>query len=484
MHKRLVFNIIAKIIVIAAFFMMTALFWAFKDNPHSLEVKAFIETISLMLVFSGSILYASKVEEVEFSSLNAKDGLAIVGLSWIILSAFGALPFEISQVVPNYTAAFFETVSGFTTTGSTVFTDIEVLPRGILFWRSMTHWLGGMGIIVLFLALLPTLSQNAFRMFKAESPGVSVERIAPTMKETAQKLWAVYFILSVLETIFLMLGGMSFFEALCHTFGTMATGGFSTRNASIGAFSPYIQWIVTIFMFLAGTNFILHYYAMRGRLKFYLKSEEFLYYLLLIISLTGIFTATLKTCNISTSPFREAAFQVVSILTTTGYCTANFDMWPQALRLSLVLIMFIGGCGGSTGGGMKVIRFFISLKVAFRAITQSVYPNAILPIRFDTKPCSDRLIIGVVSFFMIFVVLFACGTLAISITEQCDLVSAASASIACLSNIGPGLEKVGAIQNYAWISASGKWVLIFLMLAGRLELYSILILFLPSTWKK
>ena len=384
----------------------------------------------------------------------------------------------------SFTEAFFEIVSGFTTTGATIFTNIEGLPRGILFWRSLTHWLGGMGIIVLCLALLPAIGHNAFQLYKAEAPGVTVERIAPRIKETAKTLWGVYFTLSFMETGLLMLGGMPLFDALCHTFGTMATGGFSTKGASIGAYGAYVQWVVIVFMFLAGTNFMLNYLALKGRVKAFLKNEEFRYYFILLFSLITVFSLVLSQFSNSSSPIRDSAFQVVSILTTTGYCSADFDLWPNALRFTLVCLMFIGGCGGSTGGGMKVMRFFLSIKAAMRSIKQAILPNAVIPIKFNGTACSERVITGVLAYFIIFILLFFVGAIGLIVTEGCDIVTGFSASIAALGNIGPGLGKVGATQNYAWVTMPGKWILIFLMLAGRLELYSMLILFVPSTWKK
>lgn len=484
MHKRLVTNIILRILLLVCLFMTVALAWSVYDGTHEQETTAFMITIFLGLVVSCFFRLIFRVKLEEYKKLNAKDGLAIVGLSWICLSAFGALPLYLSQVVPTYTDALFEIISGFTTTGATVFVDIEALPRGILFWRSLTHWLGGMGIIVLYLALLPALGQNASQLYKAESPGITIERIEPSIKETAKILWTVYFLFTFLETVLLMIGGMTFFDALCHTFGTIATGGFSTQNTSIGGYSAYIQWVIITFMFFAGTNFILHYQALKGNIQAFFQSEEFRCYFFLIIVLVPIFALVLVKGTATDSPFRDAAFQVVAMLTTTGYTTVNFDAWPHVLRLGLVLLMFIGGCGGSTGGGMKVVRIFLSIKIALRSILRAIFPNAVLPVKFNTIPLPGRLIMGVLSYFVIFMLLFFLGAILFTMTESCDLVTAFSASIAALSNIGPGLGKVGATQNYAWVSMPGKWLLSFLMLAGRLELYSILILFLPTTWKK
>lgn len=484
MHKRLVLNIISRILLIVCFSMLIPLGWAVYDDSQSLEVEAFIITIFIGVALAGIFRLIFRAKKEEFDTLNTKDGLAIVGLSWICMSAFGALPFFLSGAVFSYTDAFFETASGFTTTGASIMTNIEALPRGILFWRSLTHWLGGMGIIVLFLALLPALGQTGFQMYKAEAPGLTAERIQPRVKETAKILWTVYFLLSFSETILLMFGGMPLFDALCHTFGTMATGGFSTKSTSIGYYNNYLQWVVILFMFFAGANFMLHYQALRGNIKAFFKSEEFRCYFFLLLGMIMVFSVVLKVENASSSPLREGAFQVVSILTTTGYSTANSDLWPHVLRFSLIILMFIGGCGGSTGGGMKIIRFFSAVKIAFRSVVQTLFPNAVLPIRFNGVPLSSKLIMSVLSYFVIYMILFFFGTIILTITEGCDLVTAFSAAIASLSNIGPGLAKVGATQNYAWVSIPGKWTLVFLMIAGRLELYSILILFVPATWKK
>jgi trk system potassium uptake protein TrkH len=418
--------------------------------------------------------------------MGAKDGLAIVGLSWIAVSLLGSLPFYLSGVTPTFTDAFFETASGFTTTGATILTWVEGQPRGVLFWRSLTHWLGGMGIIVLSVALLPAIGRGAYALYRAEAPGPTAERVRPRMKETAKTLWTVYFILSAVETLLLLAGGMPLYDALCHTFGTMATGGFSTKNASIMAYGSYIQWVIVGFMFLAGCNFILHYQGLRGKVKSYWRSEEFRVYLSIILVLIPLFTVILALYGegFSESTVRQSAFQIVSILTTTGYTTADFNLWPAFLKISLVCLMFVGGCAGSTGGGMKVVRVYIALKAAFKSILQAILPNAIMPLKVDSKPVSDTYVVRAAAYFIIYVFLFVLGTAVMTVTENTDLVTAFAASVACLSNIGPGLGQVGAAENYAWISPMGKWFLSFLMLAGRLELYSILILFVPDTWRK
>jgi trk system potassium uptake protein TrkH len=483
-HKRFVVNTVSRIVLIGSLLMILPLGWALYDDPHSREVFAFIATILSGIFFSWWLPWLFRKISDDYQRVTAKDGLAIVSLSWLAMSFLGAVPLFLSGATGTFTDALFEIVSGFTTTGASIFRDVESLPRGVLFWRSLTQWLGGVGIIVLYLALLPAFGQNFFQLFKAETPGITVERIEPRIKETAQILWIIYLVLSFVETVLLMLGGMPFFDALCHTFGTLSTGGFSTKNASIGAYSPYIQWVITIFMFLAGSNFILHYQAMNGNFKAYWRSEEFRYYAILIFILLFLFAGTLYWENVAGHPLRDAAFQIVSIITATGFCTANFDLWPNPLRFGLLILMFIGGCGGSTSGGMKVVRFFLSLKIAVRSIEQAVYPNAVLPIRFEGSPLSQRIVLDVASYCLIYMLIFFSGAVLFTVTESCDLVTALSASITSLSNVGPGLGRIGPMENFAWVSIPGKWLLTFLMLAGRLELYALLMLFLPTSWRK
>lgn len=486
MHKKLVLNIISRILLVISLIMLLPLAWAVLDDPASRETRAFVITIVLGIATVAVIRRIFPASGDDFDVMGAKDGLAIVGLSWVAVSLLGALPFYLSGVTPTFTDAFFETTSGFTTTGATILTWIEGQPRGILFWRSLTHWLGGMGIIVLSVALLPAMGRGAYALYRAEAPGPTAERVRPHIKETAKTLWTVYFILSAAETTLFLAGGMPLYDALCHTFGTMATGGFSTKNASIAAYGPYIQWVIVGFMFLAGCNFILHYKGLRGKVKSYGRSEEFRVYLSVTLVLIPFFAVVLALsgAGFSESTVRQSAFQVISILTTTGYTTADFNLWPAFLKISLIFLMFVGGCAGSTGGGMKVIRVYIAFKTAIRSIIQVILPNAIMPLKIDSKPVSDTYVVRAASYFIIYMFLFLFGTVVMTITENADLVTAFAASVACLSNIGPGLGKVGTVENYAWISPAGKWVLSFLMLAGRLELYSVLILFVPETWRK
>jgi trk system potassium uptake protein TrkH len=417
--------------------------------------------------------------------LRAREGFGIVTLGWIFFSLFGCLPFLISGAIPTLTDAFFETMSGFTTTGATILTDIEALPHGLLFWRSLTHWMGGMGIIVLSLAILPFLGVGGMQLFKAEVPGPVPDKLTPRITETAKILWGVYVIISALETILLMFGGLNLFEALCHTFGTMATGGFSTRTASIGSYNAYVQYVVIFFMLVAGTNFALHYQFLKKRISGYHRSKEFLFFIGLVIAGTlfiGIDNLLNHYHHLETA-FRNTLFQVTSILTTTGYGTADFEQWAFSSQFLLFMFMFIGGCAGSTGGGMKVIRLYILIKFVSAEVKRLLHPNAVIPVRVGNQVIPREIVTHVLGFLALMLGLFIIGVL-IMTRLGLDLVSAFGAVAATLGNIGPGLGSVGPADNYAHIPIAGKWILTFFMLAGRLEIYTVLIMLAPSFWKK
>ena len=418
--------------------------------------------------------------------LHTKEGFAIVTLGWFFFSIFGSLPFLISGYIPSFTNAFFETMSGFTTTGASILTDIEALPHGILFWRSLTHWIGGMGIIVLSIAILPFLGIGGMQLFKAEVPGPVADKLTPRITETAKILWGVYVLFSAVETGLLMLGGMNLFEALCHTFGTMATGGYSTKNASIGAYhSTYIDFVIIIFMIIAGTNFSIHYRFLKGDFKSYFKNQEFLVFIVIIglaTFLIGIDTFLNHYHSIGKT-LQKTLFQVVSILTTTGYGTADYEQWASSSQIILFLMMFIGGCAGSTGGGMKVVRVFVLMKFVFSEIVRLIHPHAVVSVRFGNKVIPREVLTNVMGFFILFVFLFTIGVIVMSAIGL-DMVTAFGSVAATLGNIGPGLGGVGPTDNYADIPAIGKWILSFFMLAGRLEIFTVIILFSPSFWKK
>lgn len=420
------------------------------------------------------------------AEVRAREGFAIVTLSWIAFSIFGCIPFLLSGHIGSITDAFFETMSGFTTTGATVLQDVEQLPYGLLFWRSLTHWLGGMGIIVLSLAILPFLGVGGMQLFKAEVPGPVPDKLTPRVTETAKILWVVYVAISGIEVILLLVGGMNLFESLCHTFGTMATGGFSTKNASIGQYgSAYIEYVITFFMLIAGTNFALHYRFLRGERKAYFTSNELRFFLGLIAGATVFIFGDilLRQAGGTEWAFRKSIFQVVAILTTTGYGTADYEQWSFTSQFLLFLFMFIGGCAGSTGGGMKVLRFYILIQMVRVEVKRLLHPSGVLPVRVGSTVVPREIVANIVGFFVLMIVLFITGVGVMTLLGL-DLISAFGAVIASLGNIGPGLGSVGPTDNYAHIPALGKWILAFFMLVGRLEIYTVLVLFAPSFWRK
>jgi trk system potassium uptake protein TrkH len=403
----------------------------------------------------------------------------------VVISLFGTLPFIISGTIPSFTNAFFETMSGFTTTGATILDDVESLPRSILFWRSLTHWIGGMGIIVLSVAILPFLGIGGMQLYMAEMPGVKKDKLRPRITDTAKRLWGIYVLLTFVETGFLMFGGMDLFESLCHAFGTVATGGFSTRNGSIAEFSPYIQYVITVFMILAGTNFTLHYLALHGKIKEVWKNEEFRKYLYLISGITVFIVAfmVVKYDGGFEESFRVTIFQVVSILSTTGYITSDYLVWPGNLWLLVFALMFIGGMAGSTGGGVKVVRQLLLFKNGAQELKRAIHPHGIIPVRLNHEAVSQDIIFKVMAFFQLYIVLLLLGAIVMALLGL-DFESAIGASIATIGNIGPGLGKVGPVGNYAFIPEIGKWFLAFMMLLGRLELFTILILLSKVFWTK
>jgi trk system potassium uptake protein TrkH len=419
--------------------------------------------------------------------LSLREGFAVVSFGWALFALFGALPYIFSGAIPSPLDAVFETMSGFTTTGSTILTDIEALPKSLLFWRALTHWLGGMGIIVLSLAILPMLGVGGMQLFKAEVPGPTADRLKPRIQDTAKLLWGVYLLLTAVEILLLMIGGMDFFDALCHSFATLATGGFSTRNASVAAYnSAYIDGVIVIFMFLAGVNFTLHLQALRGKLGDFFHNEELRFYTWITVSaivLVMIFNLTSGTYAGLATNLRYSAFQVVSILTTTGFGTADYELWPVVTQYVLVMLMFIGGCAGSTGGGMKVARVLLLLKHAQVQIFRLIHPRAVRLVKLGKRPVDNEVLAGVLGFFALYIGIFLIASLLLAISGM-DLVSGGAAVVACLSNIGPGLGSVGPIDNFAHVPAFGKAVLIVCMLMGRLELFTVLVLFFPSFWRK
>ncbi len=412
-----------------------------------------------------------------------KEGCITTALSWILLSFFGCLPFYLSGEIPSFTDALFETISGFTTTGASVLSDVEALSRCALFWRSFTHWIGGMGVLVFLLAVIPLSGGSHINLMRAESPGPSVGKLVPKIRYTAQILYVIYFAMTLIEILLLLAGGMPFFDALTTSFGTAGTGGFGIKNDSFVSYSPYLQWVVTIFMILFGVNFNAYFLVLFGKLKKALVIEEVRAYLaIILISTAIIFFNIVHTCASAFEALTHASFQVSSIITTTGFSSIDFDLWPQTARLVLILLMFIGACAGSTGGGIKVSRFIVLIKTIIKELNSYIHPKSIKKIKMDGKPIEHEVLRSTNVYFITFMIIFVASIFAISIDDK-DLVTNFTAVAATINNIGPGLELVGPTQNFGHFSCFSKYVLMFDMLAGRLELFPLLILFHPAAWK-
>jgi len=445
-------------------------------------VKAMVVT----LVAGAAVLLATRKNEA--ATMSHREGMAVVALGWAAAGFFGALPFCFSGQFASVTDCVFESFSGFTTTGASILHghQIEALPKGLLMWRSLTHWLGGMGIIVLSLAILPFLGLGGMQLYKAEVPGPTPDKLKPRIKDTAMTLWKVYVLFSLAETILLMLGGMDLFDGLCHTFGTMATGGFSTKGASIGHFdSVYIDVVIIVFMLIAGINFTLHYQMLRGRPLVMYKDPEFRFFAGVFLVFTAFATASTfgEVFDTLGQALRYSSFQVASILTTTGYGTHDYELWPALPQALLLFLMFLGGSAGSTGGGMKCMRIMLLMKNSYRELYKLVHPRAVTKLKLGGRIVSDDVMSGVWGYFVIFLGLYILSSFMVAATGV-DVLTSFAAVIAAMGNIGPGLGAVGPAENYAMIPAAAKWILAFDMVLGRLEIYTVIILFVPEFWRK
>ena len=479
MNYSMIFFIIGWVFIIEAALMAPSALVAVLYSERS--IWAFAAAIGLCLLLGVPLVRKQPANKVFY----AKEGCVTVALSWIVMSLMGALPFVFSGVIPSIVDAMFETVSGFTTTGASILKDVEVLPRCMLFWRSFTHWIGGMGVLVFLLCLLP-MSGGGYSMnlMKAESPGPSVSKLVPKVRSTAKLLYGLYVALSLLELALLLLGSMPLFDALCTTFGTAGTGGFGIKNSSIGEYSAYIQSIVTIFMILFGINFNVYFLLYMRKPKEALRCEEAGWYLAIIAVSTLIITVFIRNSfpDLVTA-FRHAAFQVGSIITTTGFSTVDFNVWPAVPRAILVLLMFIRACAGSTGGRIKASRIVLLFRTMPRAIGQIIHPHMVKKLKFEGRVVGQEVLRSVNAFMVAYVLIFAVSTLFVCL-DGFDLVTSFTAVAATLNNIGPGLEMVGPIGNFSCFSDLSKIVLIFDMLAGRLEIFPLLVLFFRDTWKK
>ncbi len=430
--------------------------------------------------------------------MNKREGYIVVAFGWIVMTLSGTLPYMFTEAIPSFTNAFFETISGYTTTGSTILNDIESLPEGILFWRSLTHWIGGMGIIVLAVAILPLLGIGGMQLFAAEAPGPSADKLHPRIADTAKRLWLIYFGYTAAETILLNVAGMSFFDAINHSMATLSTGGFSTKNASIAYWNgkPIIQYIIMLFMFLAGTNFVLSYFAFKGRVQKVIKDEEFKLYFQCIILFTIIasliiyFKADVTMSSINhpmvwgetESAIRHGMFQVLTIITTTGFVTADFTLWTPFLMVLFFGLMFLGGSAGSTAGGVKVVRHLMMIKNGFLEFKRTLHPNAILPVRYNKKAISGDIVFNILAFFILYMLSFIIGALVFSFLGL-SFESSVGVAASSLGNVGPALGNFGPVNNFYEMPEIGKWWASFLMLIGRLELFTVLILLTPFFWR-
>ena len=436
--------------------------------------------LALCLVL-GQLLTHKKPHNPSFY---AKEGFVTTALGWIVMSLFGCLPFLITGEIPSFVDALFETVSGFTTTGASILSDVEALSHCSLIWRSFTHWIGGMGVLVFLLAVLPMVGGSNMHLMKAESPGPSVGKLVPKVRFTAQILYQLYIVLTVLEFILLLLGRMSVFEALCTAFGTAGTGGFGVKNDSIASYSPYIQWVVTIFMILFGVNFNVYFFIYIRKLRDAARCEEMRWYLGIIAAATVLICANAYDTALTLEHnVRNSAFQVASIITTTGFATVNFDLWPELSRTILVMLMFCGACAGSTGGGLKVSRFVIAAKSLGNYISTFLHPRAVRKVKFEDKDVEPETLRAILVYFIAVVFIFAVSVLLVSL-DNFDQITNFTAVAATFNNIGPGLNAVGPTCNFAGFSAFAKCVMIFDMLAGRLEIFPLLMLLYPPLWRE
>ncbi len=482
MNYRMVFYLLGQMMRVEGVLMLLPLActWIYHEDT----LTAFLIPI-VLLIATGSVLTFKMPQKRD---IYAKEGFAVVGLSWILLSVFGAMPFLLSGTIPHFCDALFETASGFTTTGASILTNVEILPHSILFWRSFTHWIGGMGVLVFTLAVLPKSNERSVRLMhvmRAEIPGPVVGKLVSRVKSTARILYAMYIVLTLLETMLLLFGGMPLFDALCHSFGTAGTGGFSIWNDSVAHYhSAYVDGVVSVFMLLFSLNFNLYFLLLMRQVRPVVKNSELRWFL----SIVAIATAAIMidTRHLYSGVFqnlRYAFFQVMTVISTSGFSTTDFNKWPIFSKTVLMLLMFIGACAGSTGGGLKVGRVMLLVKTFLREVRLMLHPRSVHVIRTDGKRVDEETVRGAASFFITYMLLFSASVMLLAIFDNFDLITNFTAVTACINNIGPGLELVGPTGNYSLFTDASKLVLTFDMLAGRLELFPILMIFAPATWK-
>ncbi len=494
MNRRMILYMLGRIVQLEAVLMSTGLICAACYGEQRI-VGCFFVTIAAALIAGFFLTLIGKTKN---KVIFAKEGFVITALAWIVMSAVGAVPFVISGEIPNFIDAFFEVVSGFTTTGSSILRDVEAMSQGLLFWRSLTHWVGGMGVLVLVMAILPSDSGRSIHIMRAEMPGPIIGKLVPKVRSTAKVLYLIYIAITFIEVIFLLFGGMNLFESLVHTFGTAGTGGFGIKADSLGSYSPYCQWVITVFMLIFGINFNLYYLILVGKIKTVLKSDELWIYVTIVLG-----TVTLIAFNIfntvsgitnASDAIRHSAFQVAAIITTTGYSTVNFDMWPAFSKMIIFLLMFVGGCAGSTAGGLKLSRVIILFKHAKANLKQVLHSRSTQSVRFEGKPLERATVQSVTSYFSVYMLCLAAILFLISF-DNFSAISGAdapfsaiethiTAAVTCFNNVGPGFAAVGPSLSFADYSGFSKLILSFAMLLGRLEIYPILLLFSTGIWKK
>ena len=481
MNVKLLLHVLGAILLVEAAAMVPSLAIAIGYGEG--DAMAFVWTILLLNAVGAPMRLFVKAEQ---TNLRAREGFLAVSLSWVLLSVFGALPFVFSGVIPNFVDALFESVSGFTTTGATIMTQIEGQPHGVMFWRSFTHWIGGMGVLVLTLALLPQMSGRTSHLVRAESPGPTLSKIVPRMGDTAKILYLIYGVLTVIEFLLLMLAGMNAYDAAIHALGTAGTGGFSNYAASVGHFnSAWIDAIITLFMVLFGVNFVIYYKMLLRDWQDIRANEELRWFLAIFLGATAIITLTLlpEEGNLFTA-LRYSSFQVASIISTTGYATANYDLWPLTARMLILVLLFFGSCAGSTAGGMKICRIGMLSKQAIREVRHTIQPRKAMVVRFEGKAVDEGVLRQVATFACIYVALILLGGFLLSLENRYDMMTNFSAALTCVSNVGPGFGAVGPAGSFAGYGPFGKLLASFLMLAGRLEIFPMLALFHPAMWRK
>ncbi|WP_435624916.1 TrkH family potassium uptake protein [Flagellimonas sp.] len=493
LNTRIIVHIMGLLLLCNGSFMLLAAFASgiYKDGATLDITLAAIVT----MLFGVMAMFYTRGHKKE---VKRKEGYMVVTFGWIVMSLSGSLPYIFSGAIPSITNAFFETISGYTTTGASILDDIESLPKGILLWRSLTHWIGGMGIIVLAIAILPLLGIGGMQLFAAEAPGPGGDKLHPRITDTAKRLWLIYVGYTAAETLLLKLAGMSLFDAFNHSLATLSTGGFSTKNASVAFWNhePLIQYIIILFMFLAGSNFVLSYFAFTGKVQRILKDEEFKYYtsfivlFAIVVSLVVLYKANVPVSNFhpmvwgeAESAFRHGLFQVVAVVTTTGFVTADFTGWTPFLTVFFFGIMFLGGSAGSTAGGIKVMRHLLIIKNGLLEFKRTLHTNAIIPVRYNNKTVTEHIVYNIIAFFVLYMLLFIVGSLVLGFMGL-DFVSAIGGSASSLGNVGPALGSLNPVSNYNGLPNAGKWWCAFLMLLGRLELFTVLILLTPYFWKK